>query len=268
MSIDLPPDPFEDLAAPPMRLGPPRLRPVPSAGSVPVQPAPAVLPLHEDAADHPFRLTAIGPAESLAPPQTADAIPSVEAADASTPVETAGAAGGELRAPARSAAAESASPGLRQLRAAVAVGLLTAAAIVALAVAFRPESLEIAAEPDAVPTALGSGPVPAPGAEAAASTAAADVAVRLRIDPDLADGRRAAFEAATDAAGYGSLEVSPTTAPIDRGRIEYFHPADKDAAEALARSLAPLTGGPVAVHDLSAVTLGAEPGRIDAWIAD
>ncbi|MBP7242857.1 hypothetical protein [Amaricoccus sp.] len=263
MSIDLPPDPFEDLAAPTMRLGPRLPRPVLVHSVEPAGPEPDAVSVAtvEDLADHPFELARTEPEEAEAPapdPETPPSFESVLEGEADVLSATARAVPAAPRA--------SGSRGLQQLRAAVVVGLLTAVAIVALAVIFRPESLETGAAPAATPTALGSGPVPAPAAEAASPVAA--VSVRLRVDPDLSAPRRAALEAAVSAAGYGDLEASPTTAPIDRGRIEYFHAADKDAAEALARSLAPLTGGPTAVHDLSAVTLGAAPGRIDAWIAD
>ncbi|MBP7000379.1 hypothetical protein [Amaricoccus sp.] len=268
--VDLPPDPFEDLAAPPMRLGPPPPRPAPARPVEPVAPPapPAVsLASHEDLADHPFELTDAGP-EAPHEGGAAEARPSFEAtfAGVSDPVPQPALAVRQRAAVAPPPAP--ASRGLRQLRAAVLVGLLTAAAIVALAVMFRPEpAAEVAADAAAVPTELGSGPVPAPAAAGPAATAVAAAKVRLRVDPDMPEARRAALGAAIDTAGYGALEVSPTTAPIDRGRVEYFHPADEAAAEALARSLAPLTGGPLDVHDLSAITLGAEPGRIDVWVA-
>lgn len=258
--MDLPPDPFEDLAAPPLRLTPSVRRQVSATPEAVPEPATqGFAAVHDDPADRPFELAASEPAvESGREAPSSDAPPAAPVAEA----EPAPAPAPPLVSPAAQPAP--ASRGLRQLRAAVAVGLLTAAAIVALAVAFRPASLDVPVEPEG-PTALGSGPVPA---QAPASTAVAAASVRLRVDSDLSETRRAALSAAVDAAGYGGLEVAEVSSPIDRSRIEFFHPADEAAAEALARSLAPLTGGPVSVHDLSGVTLGAEPGRIDVWVAD
>jgi hypothetical protein len=262
---DHPPDPFEDVAAPPLRLvpSPRRLAEARAVMAVPVPAAqPAIAPL-DDPADHPFVLADETPPE---PDESEEGpVAAVQGPDEAALTAPAILAPVTKAAPRLAASPE--SSGLRQLRAAVLVGLLTAVAIVALAVAFRPPQLDGAATTDAVPTELGSGPVPAPSAQPEATTTAA-TAVQLRVDADLPEARRAALEAAIDAAGYGALEVAPSASRIDRGRIEYFHPADKAAAEALARSLAPLTGGPIAVHDLSTVTLDAQPGRVDVWVAD
>lgn len=267
VSMDLPPDPFEDLAAPPLRLTPSVRRQVSATPEAAPDPVPQGFAAEQDdPADRPFELSASDPAAESWP----GVVPSFDAAYAALAAEAEPAPAPRPAPPLMAPAAPPApaSRGLRQLRAAVAVGLLTAVTIVALAVAFRPASLDVAVEPE-VPTALGSGPVPAPAATPAPqSTAVAAASVRLRVDSELSETRRAALEAAVDAAGYGGLEVAEVSSPIDRSRIEFFHPADQAAAEALARSLAPLTGGPVAVHDLSGVTLGAEPGRIDVWVSD
>jgi hypothetical protein len=159
-----------------------------------------------------------------------------------------------------------AGTGRRQLRVAVALGLAVALAIVAAAVVLRPAP---AATGPAAPTALGSGPLPAARtADEAAppSTPVAASRVWLRHGPDLPAARLASLAAAIEAAGYGGLELAPMPFPIDRPRVEFFHPADRAAAEALGRTLAALTGAPLDVRDLGEATLGAEPGRLDLWI--
>lgn len=273
--LDGVPDPFEDIAAPPLRVGPPPVRPklvaprpagpapatadfpVPEAASAAPRaaPDPAVLeiPAADDPLHRPFELTSLSGSDWTPP----EAPPKPALAPAA-------------RAPAAAVAPR--ASGLRQLRVAVAVGLVLAAGIVALAVAFRP-SADLAATPEVAPadapTALGSGPVPAPApGRGVAATPAAAASVTLRVEAGVPQGRREALEAAILAAGYAGVAAGPVGAGVERGRIEYFHAADRDAAEGLARSLAPLTGQPLGVHDMSAVTLDAAPGRLDVWIAD
>lgn len=160
--------------------------------------------------------------------------------------------------------------GVADLRRAILAGLLLAVGIVGLALFLRPAPGETTLAPEAteVRRYIGSGPAQAEGGAAApASTPAADALVRLRLDPDLTAARRDALGAAARAAGYRAVKVLPMPVPIERSRIEYFAPADRAAAEALARALAPVTGGLVEMRDLGGVGGATEPGRIDAWLA-
>lgn len=253
-ALDGIPDPFEDIAAPPLRVGPPPVRPTLVASTpMPRAADPADLVAADDDLHRPFELT--DPADPAgaafdAPPQPA------------------------MAAASRAHAAPAPVSGLRQLRAAAAFGLVLAAGIVALAVAFRPApapegagAVVAGAGETGAPTALGSGPVPAPAVGDAAATPAAAITVNLKVGTGAPEGRSQALEAAIVAAGYGGVSTQPVASDIERSRIEYFHAADRDAAEALARSLAPLTGQPLGVHDMTAVTIDAAPGRIDVLIA-
>ena len=244
---DVPPDPFEGIPAPPLRAG----RPAPEATDA-------------DAAS--FVAPAAG-AEAF------DAATAPEAADAAAPsasIETAPAP----PAPEPIRGAPPPPDGRRQVARAVTLGLLAAAALVAAALYLRPAPTPWPG-PEAEPTngaapadaALGSGPLPDPADLAAVdATPVEAIAVRLRLGPDLPAALAEDIEAAARAAGYGAVETTEMPIPIDRARIEFFAPADRAAAEALARSLAPVTAGPLPLRDLSAAAGVGAPGRIDVWL--
>lgn len=149
--------------------------------------------------------------------------------------------------------------GLAQLRLAVVVGLALAAAIVAFAVAFRPES--------SVPAANAVAPsqdvaAPAAARETPGATPIADMAVRLRVGPAMPEDRIADLREAAAAAGFARIELTVMPFPVTRQRVEFYRPADRAAAEALAATL-----GSAEVRDLGDAAPSAEPRRLDAWIA-
>jgi hypothetical protein len=232
--VDQLPDPFEDVAAPPLRRGR-RLSP---------------------------------PAVDVAPATRAESTPAAEAAigadaDASNAVD--GPAAPVVTAPESPVpgVAAAGDPGMRQLRLAVVIGVLAAAAIVALAVLFRPAPAATRPEP---PVALGSGPLPTPAAAAARAVApVATTGVRLRLGPDVTPQRRAAIAGALVAAGYPAPEAAPSEGAPGAPRVEIARAADRPAAEALARALAPLTGAPLPVREAAA---GGAGGGIEVWLVE
>ena len=153
----------------------------------------------------------------------------------------------------------------------IIAGLVVAVALVVMAVMLRPSGdggAEAAGASSEVPTAIGPGPAPAPAeAEATASTPVSEVTVRLRLGPDQPDSFRDALRAAIDASGYAAMEFREMPYPVDRPRIQYYAPSDQAAAEALSRTLAPVTGGPVEIRDLGEIAEAGQAGSIDAWLA-
>jgi hypothetical protein len=264
---EAPPDPFEDLAAPPLRLAPLPARdaPVDGAAHLAADGRPAVPPIAVFSPDDPAPSAADG--DSLAPqPVDPNDLPASGAhAAAARPEGAQGPARTEPgSAPLARGASTPAAGGMRQLAVAVALGLAAAAAIVLAALLFRPAPAATA--PDA-PSALGSGPLPATAGRNAAATAASEASVRLRVGPDLPAARRAALEAAVAASGYAAVDVVAGPEPVDRARVEYFHTDDRAAAEALSRSLAPLTAAPLDVVGLVGPA-PTDPGRLEVWIAE
>jgi hypothetical protein len=149
------------------------------------------------------------------------------------------------------------------LRRAVAVGLTLAAAIVALAVAFRPGGT------DPTPVDVATAPIPAPAVAPDAGTPAtpvADVSVRLRVGPDMPEARLAEVRQAVEAAGFAGVDLTAMPFAIERPRIEFYRPADRAAAEALAAALSPLTAGGLDLRDLGEAAPSAEPRRLDLWL--
>ncbi len=264
---DAPPDPFEDVAAPPLRSvaegRAARVRSVRADATSATSPADpdldalGAVPIAEDRPSGAARAAA------------AACEPAGEALEVAVP--TLGLAPQPSTSAARDAGAAPPSVhdrGRRALLLAIALGLALAAAIVALALVFRPAP---AATADAAPAALGAGPLPAAqSAErgAAASTPVSESAVRLRIGPDLSQERRDALRAALADAGYRTVDVLPMPVPFALGRVEYFNALDRAAAEALARGLAPLTRTLLEVRDLGSADGAATPGRLEVWIAD
>ncbi len=149
-------------------------------------------------------------------------------------------------------------------------GLIVAAALVVLALLLRPtaEGAAPAADAAAVPTAVASAPAPDPVAAATATTPVAAVSVRLRLGPDPSDAYRDALRAAVELAGYAAVEVRSMPFPVERSRVQFYDPADRPAAEALARALAPLTGGLAEMRDLGPIAGPDEAGSLDAWLVD
>ena len=93
-----------------------------------------------------------------------------------------------------------------------------------------------AAEPDAAPAA------PADPALASVGN------VRLRVPEALAEERRAAIVAALEAGGIADVQVETLPFAVETSRVGYYLEADRPAAEALARLVAPLVtpGGALA----------------------
>jgi hypothetical protein len=275
--VDASVDPFGDIVAPPLRDGrassrtetraEPRVQPSDARAPRRRASAPEAKPL---AKPLPPKVSASAPADG-APAVPADAVeavppkPSAAPSEASPRQQVAPAAG----RPARRSGAPSAAPaksasGRAELRRAIAIGLILAAALVGAAIALRPapeESAALAAPQLAAAAGeslrvAGVGPV-----------AAADVSILLRLDPGTPPERRDALDAAAEAAGYGLVEHTLMPLTVARSRIEYFASEDRAAAEALARALAPLTGGQLDARSLADVSGAGEAGRIDVWIA-
>jgi len=301
------PDPFEDIPAPPLRLVRPDQATAPAAGPAhpEAEPAPAAPTTPPEPAPRSARVLRMPrdprPAPAPAPTETGTETETEAAEPPAAPVEAAAApaagpdevfgpppeteaeagAGDDVPAPARPAVA--AAPrvmmpgapaprpesGRRELRRAVLVGAAIALLIVLAALMARSGADDAAAASDAaapaVATALGSGPVPAEPQTAA--TPPSETLVRLRLGPGVSEPRRAALSGAVSAAGYGAVEVREMPFPVEVSRIEFFSPEDRDAAEALGRALAPLTGAMPEVRDLAGNSAG-EPGRIEAWLTE
>lgn len=162
------------------------------------------------------------------------------------------------------------APASSDLRRGVVAGLIVAVALVVLALAMRPGVGDSASAPAAaaVPTALGSAPVLAPATTTGlVATPARDITVRLRLGPGFSDAYGASLRSAVDAGGYASVELRSMPYPVDRPRIQFYDPADRPAAEALARALAPLTGELVETRDLAPIARPDEAGSVDVWLA-
>lgn len=267
-----PPDPFNDIRAPSLRL----IRGGGTASFDPVERDPhggfqATLLLAPDARSDD---------EPEAPDAVADVEPDERAPDSSfidvDPLEPEWHDEAEPSASAPASVAERAAPGrprqssaMTEMRRAVALGLVLAAAIVALALVLRPAPAETSdlPSPGLSPTALGSGPVPdLTTAADVPSTSVADASVRLRFGTDAPAGQGETFAEAARAAGYQTVSLQEMPIPVSRSRIEFFSGADRQAAEALAEALAPIAGGTMEMRDLSTMAGSAEPGRIEAWI--
>lgn len=236
---EAPPDPFEDLAAPPLRLTPrseqPRVVPFPRA-QAPVEAAPA----------------ASGPAPLR---------PAAPIADADQPDIQAGSQPGLQAIRALPPAHRRSGGSRREIGLALVVGFVIAAAIVAGAVYLRPAPGDAPAM-----TALGSGPTPDAQASQVAATPVSDVTVRLRLPAGVDAARPQALRDALAAAGFARVEVSTLTQPIGAARVDYAHPEDRAAAETLAQALAPLAGGALAAEALPGSTDAGPVGHVNLWI--
>lgn len=289
-----PPDPFGDVVAPTLRLirggadaapltHADPVPPPPSDGATagPAQPEDAVevaetTPAPAGADEAPLDAPAIHRQPEAASPESAiePAAIAAEALAIEPPVRR-DEATIRLRASAAAPRRGALDAGARrstagQLWRAVVLGLAVAAAIVALALAVRPAAAPAGDEAPAAATALGSGPTPLVVASAATEAAATPVAqtrVRLRLSPGLSPDDVQAFAAAARAAGYAAVDPMTMPAEAPRSRIEYFAPADRAAAEALARALAPAAGELIETRNLADLAGPDSAGRIEAWIA-
>ena len=74
---------------------------------------------------------------------------------------------------------------------------------------------------------------------------------------------------ALETAGYPGVQVEALPFRIATTRIGYYREADRPAAEALAREIAPAlaeAGDGIGVRDYSQLLADPEPGRLDLWI--
>lgn len=261
----IPPDPFEDIAAPPLRTTPDQLPSLPAPAEK--RPSAVVLRLPEPEA---HAKDAPPPEEEIAGTESADCtvdkprvaervIVAGREDDAHNRSEARPAPVLELAPPV--APARPRTSGSGQLLIAVITGLVLALAMVALALHFRPVPGVTDVPAARVETAALD---PAPPA---AATPVADAAVRLRFGPGLPEAERTVLREAVLASGFAAVDLSPLPFPVDRARIEYFRPADRPAAENLAAALQPLAGE-IDLRDLTETDGAAEPGRIDAWLAN
>lgn len=227
---DAPPDPFEDLAAPSLRLTPrperPRVLPFPKAG--PAAPQVALRP----AAPHLEAEATEAPAAPPGPQAIRALPPSAHGAS---------------------------SRSRREVGLALLVGFVIAAAIVAGAIYLR----QAPVEPEA---ALGSAPVPAEQGLQVAATPISDVTVRLRLPAGVDAARTQALREALTGAGFARVDVSTLTQPIGAPRVEYAHPQDHAAAETLAEALSPLAEGGLTAQALPDQTGSGPVGHIDLWM--
>ena len=228
---DAPPDPFEDLAAPSLRLTPrperPRVLPFPKAG--PAAPQVALRPAAPDLEPEATEAPAARPG-----PQAIRALPP--------------------------SAHGASSRSRREVSFALLVGFVIAAAIVAGAVYLRQAA---PAEPEA---ALGSAPVPAEQGLQVAATPTSDVTVRLRLPAGVDAARTQALREALTGAGFARVDVSTLSQPIGAPRVEYAHPQDRAAAETLAEALSPLAEGGLTAEALPDQTGSGPVGHIDLWM--
>ena len=227
---DAPPDPFEDLAAPSLRLTPrperPRVLPFPKAG--PAAPQVALRPAAPDPGPEAAQAPAVRPG-----PQAIRALPP--------------------------SAHGASSRSRREVSLALLVGFVIAAAIVAGAIYLR----QAPVEPEA---ALGSAPVPAEEALQVAATPISDVTVRLRLPAGVDAARTQALREALTGAGFARVDVSTLSQPIGAPRVEYAHPQDRAAAETLAEALSPLAEGGLTAEALPDQTGSGPVGHIDLWM--
>jgi hypothetical protein len=238
-----PPDPFGDVAAPPLRLKPlysPLQTPASDARSSQVimtlKPSPIF-----DPQDDPEPSTEI-----------------IEDKDALSALWRGG-------TPTSSMTTHASRTDRSQLGWAFGIGMFLAALIVALAVVFRPTPGETASQPDV--SDISTAPLRAPTLRTGAN-AVLNTSVRLRIGAKAPTETENAYRDAIYSAGYKSVEVLVMPFHIDRARIEFFADADQLAAAALARTLASIADGVMEVRNLQNVVGMPQSGHIDAWVAD
>lgn len=228
LAQESPPDPFEDLAAPSLRLTPrperPRVVPFPKPNPAAAAPQVALRPAAPEAEEE---------AAAQPGPQAIRALPP-------------SAHGGSSRS-------------RREIGLALLVGFVIAAAIVAGAFYLRQTPVEAQA-------ALGSAPIPDDQGLQVAATPISDVTVRLRLPMGVDADRTQALREALTGAGFARVDVSTLTQPIGAPRVEYTHPQDRAAAETLAEALAPLAAGGLAAAALPDQTGSGPVGHIDLWM--
>ena len=110
-----------------------------------------------------------------------------------------------------------------------------------------------------------------PAPAASADPALASVGnVRLRVPEALAARRRAAIVAAVQGGGIADVQVETLPFAVETSRVGYYLEADRPAAEALARLVAPLVtpGAALPVRDYGKLLDDPQPGRLDLWVSD
>lgn len=176
------------------------------------------------------------------------------------------------------AAAPLPTRGRRPLALGIAGGLAAAVAIFAGALVLRPDADRTADAPASASPPPSESPA-TPDTETAASTGAPSPAetaalsgiteIRLRLGPGFPADRRDAVVAALKTAGLTGVTVETVPVAVAASRVGYYLPADRAAAEALARLMAPSLGGRrINARDYQGLMPTPVPGRLDLWISD
>ncbi len=283
---ETPPDPFGDIAAPPLRVAPAaRARDASrrsdderseteAGGQAPKSATTEVIVLMNPLAAAPAPSDAGRSAAAGADSGAGiDAVPTFDAAARSGMSNGPRAAGFPASSPAAASAVDAPdahSSGRRQLRIGVLVGLILAAGIVVLAIMFRPTPAKTAAipAPAAVLTLEGSSVEGSAGGQDAGATATSATDVLLRTGPVFGSARLDQLRTAVLGAGYRSVALHPMPFATGRPRIEYFHADDRAAAETLRRVLEPLAGPPLDLRARTGAEVGMRIGRIDVWFGE
>lgn len=180
--------------------------------------------------------------------------------------------------------------GRRPLVLGITGGLAAAIAIFAGALVLRPGGRDgtestVSAPGQAEAPAETAGTAPAGAAPAAPESASApaanppspeDVAalsgiteIRLRLGPGFPESRRDTLVDALDKAGLKGLAVETVPVAVAASRVGYYLPGDREAAEALARLVAPYLGGrSINTRDYQGLMPTPVAGRLDLWISN
>lgn len=167
--------------------------------------------------------------------------------------------------------------GRRPLALGIAGGLAAALALVVGALLLRPDTDPPAAPVAAPPPQAEAPAAPNSGKVAAASAPSPEDAaalsgiteIRLRLGPGFPDDRRDALVAALKTAGLTGVTVEAVPVAVAASRVGYYLPADRAAAEALARLVAPNLGGrSINARDYQGLMPSPVAGRLDLWISD